>query len=306
MSRNLRRAAAALAWVLSAVAAAADAPTGSGPYPAIREAAPGLPGFTIYRPRDLAQAGRLPIVVWGNGSCRNVGNAYPEFHSELASHGYLVVALGPVVEGYEPPRAVRPDAATPPARPATTPPARGPNETQAGQLLVAIDWALAENARPGGTFFGRLDAERVAASGHSCGGLQALWAGAHDERIDTLVIGNSGSFNPPVLEIPVVHEDLARLTLPIIYLMGGPTDIAYPQAEQDFAAFTTAPVFKANLAVGHGGTYQERNGGEFARVAVAWLDWRLKGAAGAAALFRGEECGLCRDPDWVVERKNLR
>jgi dienelactone hydrolase len=296
--------------LLAAAAASAQsapaAPAGSGPYPALMEEAPGLPGFTIHRPHDLAATPALPVVVWGNGSCRNVGNAYPEFHAEIASRGYFVIALGPIVADYVRPRAVRPAPGTPPAQPVTTPPARGPNETQAAQLVAALDWAVAENARAGSPYFGELDVEHVAASGHSCGGLQALWAGAHDARIDTLVIGNSGTFNPPLLEIEVVHADLARLTMPVIYLMGGPTDIAYPQAERDFAAFTSAPVFKANLEVGHGGTYQDANGGEFGRVAVAWLDWQLKSDAAAARIFAGADCALCRDSAWSVERKNLR
>jgi hypothetical protein len=289
----------------SAAAAESPPPPGSGPFPAVVEEDPGLPGFTLYRPQDLGAAGSLPIVVWGNGSCRNVGNAYPSFHAEIASHGYLVIALGPVVAGYTPPVAVRPTAETPPAQPVTAGPARGPNETRAAAFREAIDWAVAENARPDSRFRGRLRTDRIAASGHSCGGLQALWAGAHDERIATLVIGNSGTFDRPILDIDVDHADLAKLAIPVLYLIGGPTDIAYPQAERDFAAFVGAPVFKANRAVGHGGTYQEPNGGPFGRAAVAWLDWHLKGDTAAARWFAGTQCELCRDADWTVERKNL-
>ena len=280
-------------------------PVGSGPYPATREEDPGLPGFTIYRPRDLAASPALPILVWGNGSCRNVGNAYPEFHAELASHGYFVVALGPIVAGYVPPPAMRPTAETPPATAPVTRPSRGPNETRPEQLVAALDWAVRESIRPGSRLRGELDAERIAAGGHSCGGLQALWAGVRDARIDTLVIGNSGTLDPPVLDIDIGHTQLAVLRKPVLYLMGGPTDIAYPQAERDFAALALAPVFKANAAVGHGGTYQERNGGEFARVALAWLDWQLKNQPAAANVFTGPECGLCRDSFWSVERKGI-
>ena len=84
MSRTRVLSLAAIGLALGAVAAFAAesaAPAGSGPFAAVVEEDPGLPGFTIYRPRDLAAAGALPIVVWGNGSCRNVGNAYPRFHA---------------------------------------------------------------------------------------------------------------------------------------------------------------------------------------------------------------------------------
>ena len=201
--------------------------------------------------------------------------------------------------------AVRPSADAPPAAAAVGGPARGPNETQAEQLVAALDWALAENVRAGSPWRGELDGERVAASGHSCGDCPALWAGVRDARIDTLVIGNSGTLDPPVLDIEVGHADLAQLRVPIIYLVGGPTDIAYPQAERDFAALGAAPVFKANAEVGHGGTYQEANGGEFARAARAWLDWQLKDDAAAARLFTGADCGLCRGGFWSVERKGF-
>jgi hypothetical protein len=108
-----------------------------------------------------------------------------------------------------------------------------------------------------------------------------------------------------MLDIDVDHADLAKLAIPVLYLIGGPTDIAFPQAERDFAAFTAAPVFKGNLEVGHGGTYHEPNGGAFGRVAVAWLDWQLKGDATAGRSFAGSDCELCRDSAWAVERKNL-
>ena len=70
-------------------------------------------------------------------------------------------------------------------------------------------------------------------------------------------------------------ESLARLHAPIAYFIGGPTDMAYPNAEDDFARITTVPVFKANLNVGHGGTFRRsrrglvrRSGRGVARLAV--------------------------------------
>jgi hypothetical protein len=59
------------------------------------------------------------------------------------------------------------------------------------------------------------------------------------------------------------------------------------------------------LPVGHGGTFQEPNGGAAASVAVSWLDWQLRGDATAARLFVGEDCGLCRDAKWTYQRRNF-
>ena len=56
----------------------------------------------------------------------------------------------------------------------------------------------------------------------------------------------------------------------------------------------------------HSGTYGERNGGEFSGIAVAWLNWQLKGDTRARLMFVGHDCGLCVNPHWVVRSKNLR
>jgi len=61
----------------------------------------------------------------------------------------------------------------------------------------------------------------------------------------------------------------------------------------------------ANLPVGHGGTFQEPNGGAAASVAVSWLDWQLRGDASAARRFVGDDCGLCRDASWTYQRRNF-
>src|SRR5262245_36287638 len=75
-----------------------DTPRGTGHYKAIMEMDAMLPTHTIYRPADFAQLGaaKLPIIAWGNGACVNAGNRFRHFLTEVASHGYLIVALGPV------------------------------------------------------------------------------------------------------------------------------------------------------------------------------------------------------------------
>src|SRR5690606_40535228 len=72
---------------------AAD-PTGSGPEPAIVYSEQSLPTHTIYRPETLRDD-RYPVVLWGNGSCVNSNFGYREFLTVVASHGFIVVAIGP-------------------------------------------------------------------------------------------------------------------------------------------------------------------------------------------------------------------
>jgi len=66
------------------------------------------------------------------------------------------------------------------------------------------------------------------------------------------------------------------------------------------------PVFKANLNVGHGGTYRQPGGGWFGEVAVHWLDWQLKGSADGARWFTGSDCRLCTEPVWSIQKKGMK
>ncbi|MCR5454449.1 MAG: hypothetical protein K6F33_05625, partial [Bacteroidales bacterium] len=71
---------------------------GTGSYKAIAVKESGLPDFVIYRPENLqnavAKEGALPIVVYANGGCMNTSIHAENFLNEIASHGYVVVAIG--------------------------------------------------------------------------------------------------------------------------------------------------------------------------------------------------------------------
>ena len=75
-----------------------DVPLGSGPYKAIMATEAGLSAHVAYYPADLAQLGakKMPVVIWGNGSCLYAGNRYRQFLTEIASHGYLTITGGPM------------------------------------------------------------------------------------------------------------------------------------------------------------------------------------------------------------------
>ena len=71
---------------------------GTGPYPALMMTESTLPTHTVFRPKDLSAWGEdkpLPIIAWGNGACANSPWEHVNFLSEVASHGFLVVAIGP-------------------------------------------------------------------------------------------------------------------------------------------------------------------------------------------------------------------
>ena len=285
---------------------------GTGRYPALKETDPSLPDHVIYRPADLTKLGKqkLGVLAWGNGGCSADGAGARLHLAEIASHGYLAIAAGTILSGPgAPPRA--PGSAPPGAPPA--PGAAGerpsipPPATKASSLRDAIDWALAENARAGSPYFGRIEPKWIAVSGWSCGGLQALEIAA-DPRVRTVIIHNSGIFSPGANPIPGMDLSkalLQKLHSPTLYILGGPTDIAYANGMDDFKQINTVPVMVVNLDVGHGGTFLQPDGGRAASVAVSWLDWQLKGDSQAAKRFVGADCGLCTDPQWQVQRKNM-
>ena len=286
--------------LLLALAAAAQPVPGSGPHPVVMEERAELPGFTVYRPATLGRA-RLPVVAWANGGCANLGNSASALLGEIASHGYLVVAIGPVGMLPERPTGAPPPAGTPEEQLRARVTANGAEApTKPEQLSKAIDWATAANRR--GALAGRIDVAKVAVAGHSCGGLQAISASS-DSRVRTTIALNSGVFDQP--RVKVDKAALARLHAPIAYFIGGSGDIAYVNAEDDFRRIDGVPVFKVNNDFGHGNRLRDANGGPTAKWVVQWLDWQLKGSRTARAVFAGADCILCRTPGWTVERKRL-
>jgi hypothetical protein len=98
---------------------------------------------------------------------------------------------------------------------------------------------------------------------------------------------------------------LANLRGSILYVLGGPTDMAYPNGMDDYQRISGIPAAVVNIPVGHGGTFGEPNGGLGAQVTTAWLDWQLKGRVEAARQFRGVDCGYCQDSRLTIERKHI-
>jgi hypothetical protein len=246
----------------------------SGPYKVAIETDPGIKTHTIYRP--MVGENKVPIVAWANGGCFKDGLSFAEFLTEIASHGFLIVADG-------------------------TPNGSGGGDltTDPGPQRAALDWATKENDRPCSQYYRKLDVTKTAAMGQSCGGLMTLGVSS-DPRLTTIVIWNSGLFERDDMIYNGLHTPLA-------YFIGGDSDIAYPQAQTDFANITkNVPFFYGNLDVGHIATYFDDNGGEFGRVGVGWLKWQLMNdeTDKGKLMFVGADCGLCKTK-WVIKKKNM-
>ncbi len=314
---------------------------GTGKYKAIAVSNSGIPTHTIYRPKDLSAFGdreKLPILAWGNGGCANSNAGHQNYLSEIASHGYLIVAIGPLQAGGG--GRGGPGAGGPGA------PAGGAPLPSGGTLLDAINWANAQNANAQSPYYRKLDTSKVAVFGHSCGGLQALEISV-DPRVKTTLVVDSGILNDPNTAPgaargagpaggaaggagrgagggapagaarggagggalpgmpPLTKELLAKLHAPAFYLLGGETDIAYANGMDDFKRIEKIPVFVANKGVGHGGTFNQPHGGDWAMASVAWLQWQFRSDADAGKLFTGNPPGLARKDGWTVDKKNI-
>ena len=338
---------------------------GTGPYKAIMMEEPTLTTHTIFRPQDISKFGKgnlLPVLVWGNGGCANSPSGHVNFLNEVASQGYLIVAIGP--SNYQQQEAPRPGQTgdvprmgqgggmpdgmggfgggmpqmggqRPQGQGAQGAPQRP--QGQAGQgggmprmgggmpggmgggmpqmggggmsmgdptgLKQALEWAIAQNADKNSPYYQKLDIDNIAAAGMSCGGLQALHM-YDDARIKTIMVMNSGFFNG--------GDDKASLAKmkqkSVIWILGGSTDIAWENGNDDFKQMSgSMPAFLCSLdGIGHGGTYMQPHGGDYAKVATAWLDWWLKGNKEAGTMFTGSEPGVGKMAGWSYERKNIK
>ncbi len=299
-------------------------PDTTGPYNVVMNTDKSLPGHTIFRPVDPAVIkGKLPVVAVAHGGCYDVGNFSSRYSYEIASYGFLVIANGNIsTELEEATEEVVTAVCKARAMPqkassidlATKLPPHQLTRCKTDKLFKAIDWAIKQNSKKDSIYFSRIDADAIAVMGTSCGALQALDA-SQDSRIKTVVFINSGIMRTGIPEGDEVKKImdfldlpgpdlLKKLRTPVIYIIGGPTDIAYENAETDFKEIEDVFIFKANHNVGHGGTFFEPHGGKFAEAATQWLLWHLKKKKDASYFFLGKKCKICTDPEWKVERKN--
>lgn len=270
---------------------------GSGPYKAVAVREKSLTDFVVYRPMNIdaamtvgrptmfatgaPQKEKLPVMVFCNGGCMDTSIGYENMLTDLASYGYMVVAIGEMQML-----------------------ARHENDqhTPSSMVKKALDWISQQASNPSSPYYNKIDADRIAAAGHSCGGAQVL-ANAADPRLQTYVILNAGMGKMTMADAS--RKSLKNLHGPVLYLVGGTTDVAWQNAQMDYKAIDRVPVVLAdNMQSGHGGTYEQPFGGANSRMVRAWLDWQLKGIEKFKQLFlRGDLTGY---DGFTIMQKNFR
>ncbi|WP_375325205.1 hypothetical protein [Flagellimonas sp. GZD32] len=257
---------------------------GSGPYKSIAVTEESLSNYVVYRPENIKKAvkkeGKLPIFVFANGGCNDTSITHEKVLTDIASHGYIVVALG----------ALQADLKD-----------RELNKTDGSMMLAAMDWLAEQNALKKSDYHNTIDLNKIATGGQSCGGCHVL-ATAKDPRVKTAIMYNSGIGEMTMADAS--PETLKNVSQPILYIIGGESDVAYSNAVKDYANLNNVPVAFANLLEGgHMGTFAEQYGGSFSDMALDWLDWQLKDKSDNASLFVDSD--LSDYPGWTLESKNF-
>ncbi len=270
---------------------------GSGPHKNIAVREKSLPDFVVYhpvnmdaamyteRPAFFGQGGgkkeKLPVLVWCNGGCMDTSIGYENMLSDVASYGYVVVAIGELQMMAQHEK---------------------DQHTSSSMVQKALDWICQQATDPISPYFNKIDTGRIAAAGHSCGGAQVL-ANAADPRLKTYLILNAGMGKMTMADAS--RKSLKGLHGPILYLVGGTDDVAWANAQMDYKAIKHVPVVLAdNTQSGHGGTYEQPLGGPNSRMVRAWLDWQLKGKQEFETLFLS---GNLKDyPHFTVKHKNFK
>lgn len=266
---------------------------GSGRHKAVALREKSLPDFVVYRPMNIYAATHpspfrreegvrpLPVLLFCNGGCMDTSIGYENMLSDIASHGYVVVAIGELqmFAQHEKDR-----------------------HTPSSKVQQALDWVCQQAADPASPYYNNIDIEKIAAAGHSCGGAQVL-ANAADSRLKTYIILNAGMGKMTMADASA--KSLKSLHGPVLYLVGGTSDVAWQNAQMDYKAIKKVPVVLAdNTRSGHGGTYEQPNGGANARMVRAWLDWQLKDKQENARLFLD---GDLTDYDgFTIQHKNFK
>jgi Chlorophyllase enzyme len=243
-------------------------PAQPGPFGAeVVATAPGLDTHKLYVPAKLGENGvKHPIIVWTNGAGGST-NFYENLLRHFASHGFFVVA-DKMSGGNHNPEIV---------------------EQKAG-----IEWAIAEAARAGGTYAGKIDAARLAVAGHSLGSISSFASAAHP-AVKASIHWSAGLTGNPV---NAEEAWLQGLHAPAAFFCGGGEPRALPRCSGDFEnAPASVPIFYGTVAgVGHTDVYGEPNAGQWGRAGVAWFRFTLAGDESFRSWFKAPMCTLCSNP----------
>ena len=274
-------------------------------FPVIKEAAPGLDGYTVYRPASLAAVGgKVPVLLWQNGACKKSNHQYWDVLGNIAARGFVVVAFGSHNQVV----------------------IKESNTVTASRVAASLNWVSNEAGSKAG--YELIDSSKIGTFGTSCGGLEALVGGA-DSRVKSVAALNTGFFDAGTTSSINMGgyspADIKKLHSPVIFIGGGPYDVAYKQTHSNYDVSTVPTVLAENAQGGHSGlwagirySYTDSTNAtasnatidytitnESINAVVRWFDYTLNGTKSQSSYFLGSDCGLCKVSGWTVQSKNF-
>lgn len=253
-----------------------DDPAQPGPFGSeIVVTASGLETHGLYVPAKLGENGiKHPIIVWTNGA-GGTSDFYKNLLSHFASHGFFVVA--DKMSG-------------------------GNHDPEIVEQKAGIEWAIAEAARSGSPYAGKIDPDRIAVAGHSLGSVSSFASAAHPS-IKSSIHWSAGLTGNPV---GADEAWLQGLHAPAAFFCGGAEPRALPRCSGDFDnAPAAVPIFYGTVeGVDHTGVYGEPNAGQWGRAGVAWFRFTLAGDESLREWFQAPSCTLCSSP-WMGKSRNI-
>jgi predicted dienelactone hydrolase len=157
--------------------------------------------YTLFRPAELEEGKKYPVLTWGNGTCSHP-LLFTELIEHVASHGFIVIATNS-------------------------------RQTAGGvEMLHGIDFVLSENANSNSILYGKVDTAMLGAFGHSQGSGATLSAGADPRIVATVPIQGASAAAVRALHGPTfliageldtlvapsgVETAFAAATLPAVY-----------------------------------------------------------------------------------------
>ena len=198
-------------------------------YPTNPGATPINPSYGAVVDAPVAAGGPYPVVLFSHGSC-----GYPLqsifLTAQLASQGFVVIA---------PPH---------PGNTINEFPTCGTSTAQVNSfierpqdVIFVLDQMLAENESGASPFFGALDPDRIAMSGHSFGGLTTYLVQAIEPRVKVAI-----PMAPAVI-------GSRSLTVPSLTMIGAIDTVVNNAATQ--TAYTASDAPKTLVSIGNAGHY---------------------------------------------------
>ncbi len=130
---------------------------------------------------------------------------YQYFLTEIASHGYVIAADGL--------------------------PGGSNGQSKVSDMRSSLDWAMSGGAGK----YGKVDTDRIATAGHSCGGLEAMSTAYHDARVKRILM----------FDIAIFQDDrrylLQEIKVPVGWFLGGSKDMGCPNVSINQSSDGTKP-----------------------------------------------------------------